>query len=153
MPLTSDPCFLRHPQGDILVLWVNDIITICDTLTGIDAMERPLSSKYENRALGDLQTISACLFFEIARRDFFTWHSQSMQQSRTCQLEKQKTACYPVKWSSFWWFSRPKKIIQKTAGHHFQFPELFTEVEYIASRKQSGFAPCQKEMINSSIDN
>ncbi|CAM6098115.1 unnamed protein product [Calypogeia fissa] len=54
LPLPFDPCVLRHTHGDVLILWVNDIITISSMLLGIDHMEGVLQSKYEVRQMGEL---------------------------------------------------------------------------------------------------
>lgn len=54
IPLPSDPCVLRHSKGDLLVLWVDDIVTISSSLTGIDHIKGVLNSKYELREMGDL---------------------------------------------------------------------------------------------------
>lgn len=52
--LPSDPCVLQNAQGDLLVLWVDDIIIISETLQGIANIKRILSAEYEIHDLGEL---------------------------------------------------------------------------------------------------
>ena len=53
--LKADPCcYLRH-QGeefDILLIWVDDIISIATSTTQNNIVEKDLSTKFEIKALG-----------------------------------------------------------------------------------------------------
>jgi hypothetical protein len=53
-PLPSDPCVLMNAEGDILVLWVDDIAIVSPTLARINAIKPFLATKFEIRDLGEL---------------------------------------------------------------------------------------------------
>ncbi|CAM6097308.1 unnamed protein product [Calypogeia fissa] len=53
--LPSDPCVLQGSAGQLLLVWVDDIVAIAPTLSLIQNMKDLLESKYQLRDMGDLE--------------------------------------------------------------------------------------------------
>lgn len=54
LPLPSDPCVLHHTNGRMIILWVDDILAIAPTLSGVEATKVILEQNYQLRDMGDL---------------------------------------------------------------------------------------------------